>query len=85
MSEQAPPPSIDDGCLTRREFVATSAAVTGGLVAATLTDIPGSSDVLDRAFVTYANEAKNEMLGVTWDDLRSHGAVSDPVARAKVQ
>ena len=55
---------------------------TGGLVAATLTAIAGSSDVVDRAFVTYANEAKREMLGVSWDALLGHGAVSDPVARA---
>ena len=47
-----------------------------------LTAIAGSSDVVDRAFVTYSNEAKREMLGVPWDAILGHGAVSDPVARA---
>ena len=44
--------------------------------------IAGSSDVVERGFVTYANEAKREMLGVPWDALLGHGAVSEPVARA---
>jgi nicotinamide-nucleotide amidase len=52
------------------------------LVAATLTAIAGSSDVVERAFVTYANEAKREMLGVPWDALLGYGAVSEPVALA---
>ena len=60
----------------------TAESCTGGLVAATLTAIAGSSDVVERAFVTYANEAKREMLGVSWDALMGHGAVSEPVARA---
>ncbi len=51
-------------------------------MAATLTAIAGSSDVVERGYVTYANEAKRDMLGVPWDMLMSHGAVSDPVARA---
>lgn len=69
-------------CRKSKLKLVTAESCTGGLVAATLTAIAGSSDVVDRAFVTYANEAKNEMLGVSWDALRSHGAVSDPVARA---
>jgi nicotinamide-nucleotide amidase len=69
-------------CRKRRLKVVTAESCTGGLVAATLTAIAGSSDVVDRAFVTYANEAKREMLGVSWDALMGHGAVSDPVARA---
>ena len=60
----------------------TAESCTGGLVAATLTAIAGSSDVVERAFVTYANEAKREMLGVPWDALLGYGAVSEPVARA---
>ncbi|WP_421998679.1 CinA family protein [Reyranella sp.] len=60
----------------------TAESCTGGLVAATLTAIAGSSDVVERAYVTYANEAKREMLGVPWDALMGHGAVSEPVARA---
>jgi nicotinamide-nucleotide amidase len=69
-------------CRKRGLKVVTAESCTGGLVAATLTAIAGSSDVVDRAFVTYANEAKREMLGVSWDALLGHGAVSDPVARA---
>lgn len=55
---------------------------TGGLVAAALTEIPGSSDVFDRGFVTYSNEAKCDMLGVADALLNAHGAVSAEVARA---
>ena len=66
---------------TKRRVV-TAESCTGGLVVATLTAIAGSSDVVERAYVTYANEAKREMLGVPWDALMGHGAVSDPVARA---
>jgi nicotinamide-nucleotide amidase len=62
--------------------VVTAESCTGGLVAAALTAIAGSSDVVERGFVTYANEAKHEMLGVGWDTLENHGAVSEPVARA---
>ena len=69
-------------CRKRKLRVVTAESCTGGLIAATLTAIAGSSDVVDRAFVTYANEAKREMLGVSWDALLGHGAVSDPVARA---
>ena len=54
---------------------------TGGMVAAAITDIPGSSDVFDRGFVTYSNAAKVEMLGVNPDTLQAHGAVSEPVAQ----
>ena len=69
-------------CRSRKLKVVTAEACTGGLVAAALTAIAGSSDVVERGFVTYANEAKREMLGVSWDALMGHGAVSEPVARA---
>ncbi len=69
-------------CRKHRLKVVTAESCTGGLIAATLTAVAGSSDVVERAFVTYANEAKREMLGVSWDALLGHGAVSDPVARA---
>lgn len=69
-------------CRKRGFKVVTAESCTGGLVAATLTAIAGSSDVVDRAFVTYSNEAKREMLGVPWEAILGHGAVSDPVARA---
>lgn len=57
-------------------MVATAESCTGGLVAGALTEIPGSSAVLDRGFVTYSNEAKMEMLGVASDIIETFGAVS---------
>lgn len=62
--------------------VATAESCTGGLIAAALTDISGSSDVFDRGFVTYSNEAKQDMLGVSVENLAAHGAVSPQTARA---
>lgn len=64
--------------------IATAESCTGGLVAATLTAVPGSSAVFDRAFVTYSNTAKSEMLGVPAWLIERHGAVSEDVARAMV-
>ena len=61
--------------------VATAESCTGGMIAAALTEIPGSSDVVDRGFVTYSNAAKTEMLGVAEATLAAHGAVSEDVAR----
>ena len=61
--------------------IATAESCTGGMVAAALTDVAGSSDVFERGFVTYSNAAKVEMLGVSADTLAAHGAVSEPVAR----
>jgi nicotinamide-nucleotide amidase len=60
--------------------IATAESCTGGMVSASLTDVPGSSDVFDRGFVTYSNAAKNEMLGVSLETLARYGAVSEPVA-----
>jgi nicotinamide-nucleotide amidase len=61
-------------------YLATAESCTGGLVAAAITDIAGSSDVFDRGFVTYSNIAKTEMLGVPSDIIEKHGAVSAIVA-----
>ncbi len=69
-------------CRNRRLKLATAESCTGGLVAGCLTAIGGSSDVVDRGFVTYTNEAKVDMLGVPTALLIDHGAVSEPVARA---
>lgn len=61
--------------------IATAESCTGGMVAAALTDIAGSSDVFDRGFVTYSNQAKIDMLAVSPQSLVDHGAVSEAVAR----
>ena len=61
--------------------IATAESCTGGLVAALLTEIPGSSAVVERGFVVYSNRAKEEMLGVPGDLIADAGAVSEPVAR----
>lgn len=66
-------------------MIATAESCTGGLIAGTLTDIAGSSAVVDRGFVTYSNEAKMDMLGVLESTLNSHGAVSEETAREMVQ
>ena len=63
-------------------MVATAESCTGGLVAAALTEIAGSSAALDRGFVTYSNAAKVQMLGVPETTLAAHGAVSRPTAEA---
>lgn len=70
---------------SRGLMVATAESCTGGMVAAALTAIPGSSDVVDRGFVTYSNEAKTDMLGVPAALIATHGAVSEPVARAMAE
>ena len=65
--------------------VVTAESCTGGLVAAALTDVAGSSDVFERGFVTYSNRAKSELLGVPGDLIADAGAVSEPVARAMAE
>ena len=65
--------------------IALAESCTGGLVAAAITEIPGSSAVLDRGFVTYSNEAKHQMLGVSEDIIDSLGAVSIATAWAMAQ
>jgi len=62
-------------------MIATAESCTGGLIGGAITDIPGSSDIFDRGFVTYSNAAKQEMLGVRAGTLARHGAVSEAVAR----
>jgi nicotinamide-nucleotide amidase len=61
--------------------IATAESCTGGMVAAALTDIAGSSDVFDRGFITYSNDAKIDMLGVQPATLNAHGAVSEQIAQ----
>jgi nicotinamide-nucleotide amidase len=72
-------------CVQKKLTLATAESCTGGLLAATLTEIPGSSAVVDRGFVTYTNEAKQTMLGVPPMTLESYGAVSRETAEAMVK
>jgi nicotinamide-nucleotide amidase len=72
--------AVLDACRARGLKVATAESCTGGLVAGALTEIAGSSDVVDRGFVTYSNEAKQQMLGVASETLRDYGAVSRQTA-----
>jgi nicotinamide-nucleotide amidase len=74
-----------NACRRAGVMLATAESCTGGLVAGALTAIPGSSDVVERGFVTYSNDAKMEMLGVPEALLRAFGAVSEPVARAMAE
>ncbi|MHA7870801.1 MAG: CinA family protein [Hyphococcus sp.] len=72
---------IEQGA-AKNMMIATAESCTGGMITAALTDVPGSSAVVDRGFVTYTNDAKNEMLGVPMDLIDAHGAVSAEVAGA---
>jgi nicotinamide-nucleotide amidase len=74
-----------EACRVRGVRLATAESCTGGLIAATLTAIPGASDVVERGFVTYSNAAKHELLGVPLELIASAGAVSDDVARAMAE
>lgn len=65
----------------RRLKIATAESCTGGLLSALFVEIPGSSKVFERGFVTYSNKAKEEMLGIPGDMVADYGAVSEPVAR----
>lgn len=72
-------------CRTAGLKLATAESCTGGLVAGVLTAIAGSSDVVERGFVTYSNEAKTQMLGVPAEVIADKGAVSEDVARAMAE
>jgi nicotinamide-nucleotide amidase len=74
--------SVLDACRARNWRLATAESCTGGLVAGALTAIAGSSDVVERGFVTYSNEAKSELLGVPPETIAAHGAVSAETAAA---
>ncbi len=77
--------ALIDAARARGWKIATAESCTGGLVSAAITDIPGSSDVFDRGFITYSYPAKVAMLGVPQALLTSHGAVSEAVARAMAE
>jgi nicotinamide-nucleotide amidase len=69
----------------KRWRIVTAESCTGGLVVGLLTEVPGSSAVVERGFVTYSNEAKTELLGVPADLIATHGAVSATVAQAMAE
>lgn len=69
----------------RGVMMATAESCTGGLIAATCTEVSGSSAWFDRGVVTYSNEAKSDLLGVPMALIQQHGAVSEPVARAMAE
>ena len=77
--------SVLDACRARGWHVATAESCTGGLVAGALTAIAGSSDVVERGFVTYSNEAKSELLGGPPETIAAHGAVSSETAAAMAE
>jgi len=74
--------SVLSACRSRQWHVATAESCTGGLVAAALTAIAGSSEVVERGFVTYSNQAKIELLGASPETIAEHGAISEQIALA---
>jgi nicotinamide-nucleotide amidase len=76
---------VAETCIRRRLRIATAESCTGGLIAGCLTEAPGVSEVFVTGFVTYANEAKTDELGVDEALIRDHGAVSPEVARAMAE
>ncbi|MDT6938723.1 CinA family protein [Brucella pseudogrignonensis] len=77
--------NVLNACRKHSIMIVTAESCTGGLIAAALTDIAGSSDVVDRGFVTYSNEAKNEMIRVPMELINQVGAVSKEVAIAMAE
>lgn len=73
---------LSEQLMARRWMLATAESCTGGMIASTCTDLPGSSNWFERGFVTYSNSAKTELLGVDAQLIRRHGAVSEEVVRA---
>ena len=84
-TELAEAAAILDRCRRQGVRLATAESCTGGLIGALLTAIPGSSDVVDRGFITYSNAAKTDLLGVSAELLRREGAVNEAVARAMAE
>ena len=77
--------SLLEACRAHGVMLATAESCTGGLIAAALTAPAGSSDVVDRGFVTYSNATKTDLVGVPVDLISNHGAVSEAVARAMAE
>jgi nicotinamide-nucleotide amidase len=90
--DPAIPPEVDElaqavlqKACDQKLMLATAESCTGGLLASLLTDLPGLSHAFERGFVTYTDEAKHEMLGVSTEILRTDGAVSERAARAMAE
>ncbi len=77
--------AVIDACKSQGLRLVTAESLTGGLIAGALTTVPGSSYVVDRAFVVYSYAAKSQMLGVPYELVRSCCAVSEAVARAMAE
>ena len=77
--------SVVKAATDRGKIIAAAESCTGGMVGAAITDIPGSSAIFDRGFITYSNEAKSELLGVPALLIETHGAVSREVAEAMAE
>ncbi|NQW67309.1 MAG: CinA family protein, partial [Burkholderiales bacterium] len=84
MNTQQTVPTLADALLQRGWMLASAESCTGGMIASACTDLAGSSQWFERGFVSYSNEAKQEMLGVPSAVLARHGAVSEEVAQAMV-
>ncbi len=76
---------VQQAARAAERHIATAESCTGGLIAGALTEIAGSSDVVDRGFVTYSNQAKSDLLGVPAALIAAHGAVSEDVARSMAE
>ena len=76
---------VNHTLIGRSQMIVTAESCTGGLIAGALTDVPGSSAAVFGGYVTYANEAKQGMIGVDPELIRQHGAVSEEVARAMAE
>jgi nicotinamide-nucleotide amidase len=76
---------INHTLIARKQMIVTAESCTGGLIAGALTDVPGSSEAVHGGFITYANEAKEKMIGVPAALITAHGAVSEQVARAMAE
>jgi nicotinamide-nucleotide amidase len=85
MSRDALARALLDAARDRGLQIVTAESCTGGLVSAAITEIPGSSDAFDRGFVSYSYPSKTDLLGVDPGLLETHGAVSEPVARAMAE
>jgi nicotinamide-nucleotide amidase len=79
------PAEVLAACRDKHVMLASAESCTGGMIGAILTDVAGSSDVFERGFVTYSNEAKHDMLGVPTSLIDEVGAVSEEVARAMAE